>query len=255
MGQLHMTIDPSFTHIVLDIAREKLWEKGDIKGAEQFFEDSFGFDNKQLIANIIRGKYVMVFNEDSTGSVAPREDVTEEQINAMNGLPDYWDRTILFSKLRKRVMWYKKDVLEVLKAMQTTDFHNVRKEYTFNIGADSTRLINDAVGNIPDLEFDITTSISTRSLFRLFARAKKDEASQKLMDDYHDELEDAKKDIDKSIIEYHEITTVLHKLLEADIPGLKGEEMRRLDESIHNLTTKIENLREQYQNNYGEEYK
>lgn len=76
-----------------------------------------------------------------------------------------------------------------------------------------------------------------------------------LMDDYHDELEDAKKDIDKSIIEYHEVTDALHQLLEADIPGIKGEEMRRLDESIHNLTTKIESLREQYRNNYGEEYK
>lgn len=76
-----------------------------------------------------------------------------------------------------------------------------------------------------------------------------------LMDDYHDELEDAKKDIDKSIEEYHEVTTILHQLLEADIPGLKGEAMRRLDESIHNLTIKIESLREQYRNNYGEEYK
>lgn len=76
-----------------------------------------------------------------------------------------------------------------------------------------------------------------------------------LMDDYHDDLEDAKKDIDKSIIEYHEVTDALHRLLEADIPGIKGEEMRRLDESIHNLTTKIESLREQYRNNYGEEYK
>ena len=76
-----------------------------------------------------------------------------------------------------------------------------------------------------------------------------------LMDDYHDDLDDAKKDIDKSIIEYHEITTVLHKLLEADIPGIKGEEMKRLDESIHNLTIKIERLQEQYRNNYGEEYK
>lgn len=215
MGQLHMTIDPSFTHIVLDITREKLWEKGDIKGAEQFFEDSFGFDDKQLIANIIRGKYVMVFNEDGTGSVAPREDVTEEQINAMNGLPDYWDRTILFSKLRKRVMWYKKDVLEVLKAMQTTDFYNVRKEYTFNIGADSTRLINDAVGNIPDLEFDITTSISTRSLFRLFARSKNDEASKNVMEAImNSDFKAASvlyicRDIEKEVNRYHAIMQVL----------------------------------------------
>lgn len=76
-----------------------------------------------------------------------------------------------------------------------------------------------------------------------------------LMDDYHDELSDVKKDIDKAIVEYHEVTMSLHQLLQADIPGLKGEEMKRLDESIHNLTIKIEKLQEQYQNNYGEDYK
>ncbi len=75
-----------------------------------------------------------------------------------------------------------------------------------------------------------------------------------LMDDYHDELSDAKKDINKSIEEYHEVTTILHKLLEADIPGIKGEEVRRLEESIHNLTIKVERLKEQYRNNYGESY-
>ena len=75
-----------------------------------------------------------------------------------------------------------------------------------------------------------------------------------LMDDYHDDLDDAKKDIDKSIIEYHEVTETLHRLLEADIPGLKGEEMRRLDESIHDLTIKIDHLKQTYHENYGESY-
>lgn len=76
-----------------------------------------------------------------------------------------------------------------------------------------------------------------------------------LMDDFYDELSEAKKDIEKSINEYHEVTAILHKLLEADIPGIKGEEMRRLDESIHNLTIKINNLKQTYHDNYGEEYK
>lgn len=215
MEHLHMTIDPSFTHIVLDITREKLWEKGDVKGAEQFFKDSFGFDNKQLIANIIRGKWVMVFNEDGSGNICPRKEVTEEQIKAMNGLPEYWDRSLLFSKLRKRVMWRKNDVFETLKAMQTTDFHDIRKEYVFNIGADSARLINDAVANIPDLEFDITTSISTRSLFRLFARSKNDEASKNVMEAIMNSDSKAAsvlyicRDIEKEVNNYHAIMQVL----------------------------------------------
>ena len=75
-----------------------------------------------------------------------------------------------------------------------------------------------------------------------------------LMDDYHEDLSDAKKDINKLIEEYHEVTTILHKLLEADIPGIKGEEMRRLDEKIHNLTINIDHLKQTYHDNYGESY-
>ena len=73
-----------------------------------------------------------------------------------------------------------------------------------------------------------------------------------LMDDFHDELPDAKKDIEKSIGDYDEVTTLLHKLLEADIPGIKGEEARRIDEKIHDLTIKINNLKQAYRDNYGE---
>ena len=73
-----------------------------------------------------------------------------------------------------------------------------------------------------------------------------------LMDDFHDELPDAKKDINKSLDEYKEVTALLHKLLEADIPGIKGEEAKRIDEKIHDLTIKINNLKQAYRDNYGE---
>lgn len=76
-----------------------------------------------------------------------------------------------------------------------------------------------------------------------------------LMDDFHDELPDAKKDINKSLDEYNEVTALLHKLLEADIPGIKGEEAKRIDKKIHDLTIKIDNLKQAYYDDYGEEYK
>ena len=75
-----------------------------------------------------------------------------------------------------------------------------------------------------------------------------------LMDCYHDELPDAKKDIENSLNNYHDMAESLHKLLEADIPGIKGEEAKRIDEKIHDLTIKIDNLKQTYHDNYGESY-
>lgn len=175
-----MTIDPTFTHTVLDITRDKLWEQGNVEAAEKFFEEGFGFDNKALIARIIRGEYVMVFNEDGTGDVMHRDEVTPEQRKAMNGLPEYWDRPTLIKKFRDRVFWYKNDLDELIKTQQLSDFHNIRKSFDFTIGSESYKLINQAISSIPDIEFDVNTSLTTRSIIKLFLRAKKDEDASRL---------------------------------------------------------------------------
>ena len=182
MAELHMTIDPSFTHIVLDITREKLWEQGNVEAAEKFFEESFGFDNKALIARIIRGEYVMVFNEDGSGNVVPRDEVTKKQQKAMNGLPEYWDRPTIIKKFRDRIYWYKTDLDELIRVQQLRDFHNIRATFDFTIGSDSYKLINDAISSIPDIEFDVNTSLTTRSLIKLYLRAKNDENARKLQE-------------------------------------------------------------------------
>lgn len=179
MATLHMTIDPSFTHTVISIARDKLLA-GDIEGAEQFFADGFGITNKKLISKIIRGEYIMVFNPDGTGACVLRKEVSQEYIDSIGELPEYWSRKNLVDKLRLMILNAKEGAEELVRSRGWMDFHTIHKAYDVTI---SRNVSIKGLSEIPDMDADISITLTTKSLFDMFIRSKKDEDVKKLIDE------------------------------------------------------------------------
>jgi len=55
---MHMTIDPTFTHTVLDITRDKLWEQGNVEAAEKFFAGYSGLRTTAKVTNCQKDRLV-----------------------------------------------------------------------------------------------------------------------------------------------------------------------------------------------------
>ena len=178
MATLHMTIDPNFTHTVIGIVRDKLLA-GDTEGAEQFFADGFGIDNKKLISRIIRGGYIMVFNPDGTGDCVPREEVSQDYINSIGELPEYWSRENLVDKLRLMILKAKEEAEELVRSQGWMDFHTIHKNYDVTI---PRNVSIKGLPEIPGMDVDTSITLTTESLFDMFIRSKRDEDVKELMD-------------------------------------------------------------------------
>lgn len=178
MENLHMTIDPNFTHTVIDITRDKLLA-GDVEGAEQFFVDGFGITDKKLISGIIRGGYIMVFNPDGTGNCVPREEVGQDYIDSIVELPEYWSRENLVNKLRLMIMNAKNEAEELVNSRGWDNFRTIDKNYDVTI---SRNISANDMPEIPDMDVDTFITLTTRSLFDMFIRSKNDEDVKELMD-------------------------------------------------------------------------
>lgn len=87
MATVHMTIHPNFTHRVVEITREHLWD-GQPEKIKPFMTESFGISSDKIIYEILKGNYVMVFQEDGGGHISPREDLTKDELDAMGGAPE-----------------------------------------------------------------------------------------------------------------------------------------------------------------------
>lgn len=181
MPTVHMTIDPTATHMVVNLTREKLLQDGDVKGTEDFFKEGFGIEDSKLISKIVRGEYVMVFNPDGAGNLVPREEVTKKQEKAMGGLPEYLDRRKLIDDLRFKIKSSNDKIDELYKSMSFRDFHNIHKEYDIYLNTESYRILNPAIAD-SGIEIETNATVTVGSLLKLFVRSKQDANARDLMD-------------------------------------------------------------------------
>ena len=232
MATVHMTIDPTATHMVINLTREKLWD-GDVKGIEDFFKEGFGIEGSKLISKIVRGEYVMVFNLDGSGNLVPREEVTKEQEKAMGGLPEYLDRKTLIDKLRFKIKTYKDEAEELYKSMSFREFHNIHKEYDIYLNTESYKILNPAVVD-SGIEFEANATVTVGSLLKLFARSKQDANAQDLVDTIKHSNSHASEvllicsELEEQIENYKKISAILsyvEKYWEKDIMELDRPEI------------------------------
>ena len=204
MAQVHMTIDPHMTHTVMDIIREKFY-KGDIAGLEEFMKSSFGIGNDKIISRILRGEYVMVFNEDGTGDCKHMDEVTADEAEAMGGLPEYWSRDRLASMVREYVSGAKKKAEELYKYMNLMDFHNINKKFDIYYDSD---IYDGKLGHVH-------VELSTRELINIYKKSGTDEQSRDMMKNILDSDSKAAsiificKESNRQVQEYRRIESVI----------------------------------------------
>ncbi len=234
MATVHMTIDPTATHMVINLTREKLWD-GDVKGIEDFFKEGFGIDDPKIISRIVRGEYIMVFNPDGSGNLVPRDEVTKKQEKAMGGLPEYLDRRKLIDKLRLKIKSHKDEVEELYKLQSLRDFHNIHKEYDIYLNTESYRILNPVVAD-SGIEFEANATVTVGSLLKLFARSKQDANARDLVDTIKHSNSKASEvllicsELEKQIENYKKISAILSyvekywekDIMELDRPKIDG---------------------------------
>jgi hypothetical protein len=182
MAQLRMTIDPSFTHRVVEILNEKLWD-GDIDGINGFMNEGFGLTNRKLNAGILSGKYVMVFNEDGSGNIKPREELTGEEINAMGGAPELMTVNKIRENIRIRICGgtglLERQKYVILNFRDLFDFNKVH-----TIDFDSSVLRSDVINLLDDNTADmlISTSLTTKEIICIYNAVKRHETSNNVIE-------------------------------------------------------------------------
>lgn len=172
MATLHMTVDPHLTHTILDLSREHLWCDGNVAKIEQLFREGFGITNQKLISKIVRGEYVMVFNEDGSGNLVPNEDLTEEQIEKMGGRPEIWTREKLAGMLRRRLMYYYRNATDITKSL--CHIRDIHKEFDFPLQSTTYELANPILKKYPEMEMDVYAKVSVGTLLNMFVHSKTD---------------------------------------------------------------------------------
>jgi hypothetical protein len=182
MAQVHMTIDPSFTHRVVEILNEKLWD-GDIDGINRFMEESFGLTNRKLNAEILSGKYVMVFNEDGSGNIKPREELTPGEIKAMGGIPRELTINDIRSLIRIRICG-ETGLLERQKyvILNFRDIFDINKVHTVEFDSNVVKSeVAEALGKM-DSEMYISTAITTGDIINIYKTARENKVSHDILE-------------------------------------------------------------------------
>ena len=208
MAKLHMTIDPSFTHRVVEILNEKLWD-GDIDGIHRFMEESFSITNHKLIAKILAGKYVMVFNEDGSGNIKPREEVTKDEEDAMMGLPDELGVKEIREAIRCRVAgstgFLERQKYVILNFRDIVV--DIYKTHLVNLGS---RVLDSEVAKVlgsVESEVEATTYLTTQEIISIYNNAKENDASM----DVIKSIKDANGDAARLIYIMDEVDKLFHE--------------------------------------------
>ena len=194
MALMHMTIDPSFTHRVVEILNEKLWD-GDIDGINSFMDESFGITNHKLVAKILTGKYVMVFNEDGSGNIKPREELSTSEVEAMCGVPDELGVKEIREAIRCRVAgstgFLERQKYVILNFRDLVV--NIYKVHSVDL--DSRVMDSDIVKLLGSIESDtlISTSMTTKEIIAIYNEAKTNKTSKNLIESIKDSNGDAAK--------------------------------------------------------------
>lgn len=182
MAQLRMTIDPSFTHRVVEILNEKLWD-GDIDGINEFMNEGFGLTNRKLNAGILSGKYVMVFNEDGSGNIKPREELTCEEINAMGGAPELMTINKIRENIRIRICG-ETGLLERQKyvILNFRDLFDINKVHTVEFDSNVVKSeVAEVLGKM-DSEMYISTAITTGDIINIYKSARENKVSRDILE-------------------------------------------------------------------------
>lgn len=180
MAKLHMTIDPSFSHTVVDILNEKMWD-GDIPGIHTFMKESFGLENDKLNANIITGKYVMIFNEDGTGNIKPREEVTTNEAALMCGLPKLLTVGDIIQRIKIRTKRIAEDQEFVIK--NYVDLFYIHTQHDVSFGS---TVLDTKFGKLVDLsevDADVTATMTTEDLIRIYVDSEGNPYAKGIIDD------------------------------------------------------------------------
>lgn len=181
MGLIRMTIDPSFSHRVVEILKEKLWD-GDIDGINRFMEDGFGITNPIITADVLSGRRVMVFGEDG-GSIVSREDLTTDEAEAMCGVPDSMTVKDIREAIRIRMIG-QNGLLERQKFVikNFPDVLDVNKIHTVDLN--SCVLQSDVLKLIHSDRHDtmISTLLTTKEIIGIYAASKNNETSRDMVD-------------------------------------------------------------------------
>lgn len=182
MAHLHMTIDPSFTHRVVEILNEKLWD-GDIDGINRFMEESFGLTNRKLNAEILSGKYVMVFNEDGSGNIKPREELTGGEIDAMGGVPELMTINKIRENIRIRICGGT-GLLECQKhvILNFRDLFDINKVHTVEFDSNVVKSeVAEVLGKM-DSEMYISTAMTTGDIINIYRTAGENKTSRNILE-------------------------------------------------------------------------
>lgn len=208
MAHLHMTIDPSFTHRVVEILNEKLWD-GDIDGINSFMGESFGLTNHKLNAKILSGSYVMVFNEDGSGNVKPRGELTTGEVEAMCGVPDELGVKEIRDAIRVRVAGHT-GLLERQKYV-ILNFRDIvidmHKTYLVNMGS---RVLDSEVAKVlgsVESDAEVTAYLTTQEIIGIYNNAKESGASMDIIKS----IKDANGDAARLIYIMDEVDRLFHE--------------------------------------------
>ena len=208
MGVIHMTVDPSFTHRVVEILNEKLWD-GDIDGINNFMEESFGITNHKLIANILAGKYVMVFNEDGSGNIKPREELSTSEVEAMCGVPDELGVKEIREAIRCRVAgstgFLERQKYVILNFRDIVV--DIYKTHLVNLGS---RILDSEVAKVlgsVESEVEATAYLTTQEIISIYNNAKENDASM----DVIKSIKDANGDAARLIYIMDEVDKLFHE--------------------------------------------
>lgn len=208
MGVIHMTVDPSFTHRVVEILNEKLWD-GDIDGINSFMEESFGITNHKLIANILAGKYVMVFNEDGSGNIKPREELSTSEVEAMCGVPDELGVKEIREAIRCRVAgstgFLERQKYVILNFRDIVV--DIYKTHLVNLGS---RVLDSEVAKVlgsVESEVEATAYLTTQEIISIYNNAKENDASM----DVIKSIKDANGDAARLIYIMDEVDKLFHE--------------------------------------------
>ena len=208
MGVIHMTVDPSFTHRVVEILNEKLWD-GDIDGINSFMVESFGITNHKLIANILAGKYVMVFNEDGSGNIKPREELSTSEVEAMCGVPDELGVKEIREAIRCRVAgstgFLERQKYVILNFRDIVV--DIYKTHLVNLGS---RVLDSEVAKVlgsVESEVEATAYLTTQEIISIYNNAKENDASMNVIKS----IKDANGDAARLIYIMDEVDKLFHE--------------------------------------------
>lgn len=180
MATLHMTIDPNFTHRVVEILQEHLWD-GEIDKITNFMKGSFGIDNQKIIARILRGEYIMVFEETGSGHISHRDEITEEERMAMGGVPLLLTPGDIIQRIKIRTKRIVEDQEFVIK--NYIDLFYIHTQHDVSFGS---TVLDTKFGKLVDLsevDADVVATMTTEDLIRIYVDSEGNPYAKGIIDD------------------------------------------------------------------------